>query len=188
MSSYGGWCLRNRCRGVRELIDCIFCCFAVLDDFFFYGFAVSYRPQCPPPWTLDFLLHGSPALYNLSLANGDRIFGQMKNCGKPWKGRGGGVGDWLVFSIRVSLQSSALIWLATLLVIRLQTELDDTKSCYQLIKTMTKFGKEIKYRLYVFTKNNDNNNNSLLGEMRDNSVRTWYVLSTYTGMTCWLSL
>ena len=55
---------------------------------FFYGFAVSYRPQCPPPWTLDFLLHGSPALYNLSLANGDRIFGQMKNCGKPWKGGG----------------------------------------------------------------------------------------------------
>ena len=165
-----------------------FCCFAVLDDFFFYGFAVSYRPQCPPPWTLDFLLHGSPALYNLSLANGDRIFGQMKNCGKPWKEGGGVVGDWLVFSIRVSLQSSALIWLATLLVIRLQTELDDTRSCYQLIKTMTKFGKEIKYRLYVFTKNSDNNNNSLLGEMRDNSVRTWYVLSTYTGMTCWLSL
>ena len=132
-------------------------------------------------------LHGSPALYNLSLANGDRIFGQMKNCGKPWKEEWG-VGDWLVFSIRVSLQSSALIWLATLLVIRLQTELDDTKSCYQLIKTMTKFGKEIRYRLYVFTKNNDYNNNSLLGEMRDNSVRTWYVLSTYTGMTCWLSL
>ena len=129
-----------------------FCCFAVLDDFFFYGFAVSYRPQCPPPWTLDFLLHGSPALYNLSLANGDRIFGQMKNCGKPWKERGRGVGDWLVFFIRVSLQSSALIWLVTLLVIRLQTELDDTKSCYQLIKTMTKFGKEIRYRLYVFTK------------------------------------
>ena len=65
---------------------------------------------------------------------------------------GGGVGDWLVFFIRVSLQSSALIWLVTLLVIRLQTELDDTKSCYQLIKTMTKFGKEIRYRLYVFTK------------------------------------
>ena len=145
--------LRNRCREVRELIDCIFAVLRFWMIFFFYGFAVSYRPQCPPPWTLDFLLHGSPALYNLSLANGDRIFGQMKNCGKPWKERGGGgVGDWLVFFIRVSLQSSALIWLVTLLVIRLQTELDDTKSCYQLIKTMTKFGKEIRYRLYVFTK------------------------------------
>ena len=129
----------------------VFLLFCGFGWFFFYGFAVSYRPQCPPPWTLDFLLHGSPALYNLSLANGDRIFGQMKNCGKPWKERGRGVGDWLVFFIRVSLQSSALIWLVTLLVIRLQTELDDTKSCYQLIKTMTKFGKEIRYRLYVFT-------------------------------------
>ena len=34
------------------------------------------------------------------------------------------------------------------------TELDDTKSCYQLIKTMTEFEKETRYQLYVFIKNN----------------------------------
>ena len=34
----------------------------------------------------------------------------------------------------------------------LQTELDDTKSFYQLIKTMTKFKKETRPRLYVFIK------------------------------------
>ena len=38
----------------------------------------------------------------------------------------------------------------------LQTELDDTKSCYQLIKTITKFEKETRHRLY----NDDDNNNN----------------------------
>ena len=32
---------------------------------------------------------------------------------------------------------------------------DDTKCCYQLIKTMTQFEKEIRHRLYVFLKKND---------------------------------
>ena len=32
------------------------------------------------------------------------------------------------------------------------TELDDTKSCYQLMKTMAKFEKETRNRLYVFIK------------------------------------
>ena len=34
----------------------------------------------------------------------------------------------------------------------LLTELDDTKSCYQLMKTMTKFEKETRHLLYVFIK------------------------------------
>ena len=34
----------------------------------------------------------------------------------------------------------------------LQTELDNTKSCYQLIKTVTKIEKETRPRLYVFIK------------------------------------
>ena len=32
---------------------------------------------------------------------------------------------------------------------------DDTKCCYQLIKAMTQFEKEIRHRLYVFLKKND---------------------------------
>ena len=32
------------------------------------------------------------------------------------------------------------------------TQLDDTKSCYQLIKTMTKFEKETRHPLYVLIK------------------------------------
>ena len=47
----------------------------------------------------------------------------------------------------------------------------------QSIKTMTKFEKETRYQLYVFIKTK---NNSLLGEMRDNSARTWRVLSAHT--------
>ena len=31
-------------------------------------------------------------------------------------------------------------------------QFDDTKSCYQLIKTMKKYEKEIRHRLYVFIK------------------------------------
>ena len=38
----------------------------------------------------------------------------------------------------------------------LQTELDDTKSCYQLIKTITEFEQETRHRLY----NDDDNNNN----------------------------
>ena len=34
----------------------------------------------------------------------------------------------------------------------IQTELDNTKSCYQLIKTMTKFEKATRHRLYIFIK------------------------------------
>ena len=42
-----------------------------------------------------------------------------------------------------------------LLIISWMTELDDTKSCYQLIKTMTKSEKECRYWLiYIFVKNN----------------------------------
>ena len=33
----------------------------------------------------------------------------------------------------------------------LQTELEDTKSCYKIVKTMTKFEKENRHRLYVFS-------------------------------------
>ena len=42
-------------------------------------------------------------------------------------------------------RESDLLW------VWLQTELD-TKSCYQLIKTMTKFEKETRHRFYVFIK------------------------------------
>ena len=38
----------------------------------------------------------------------------------------------------------------------LQTELDITKSCYQLIKTVTKIEKETRPRLYVFIKKGTN--------------------------------
>ena len=41
---------------------------------------------------------------------------------------------------------------------------DDTKSCYQLMKTMTKFEKETGHRLYVFKKTKYN---SELIEVRD---------------------
>ena len=34
----------------------------------------------------------------------------------------------------------------------LQTESEDTKSCYKIVKTMTKFEKENRHRLYVFSK------------------------------------
>ena len=34
----------------------------------------------------------------------------------------------------------------------LQTELDNTKNCNQLIKTMTKFEKETRNQLYIFLK------------------------------------
>ena len=37
---------------------------------------------------------------------------------------------------------------------RPQTELDDKKYCHRLIKTMTKFEKEIRHRLFVFIKKN----------------------------------
>ena len=63
----------------------------------------------------------------------------------------------------------------------LQTELDDTTSCYQLIKTITEFGKETRHRIYFFIKKKKTF--SLLGEMRDNNARTWRDLSAYTGMT-----
>ena len=36
----------------------------------------------------------------------------------------------------------------------LQTDLDETKSCYQLIKTKTKFEKEIKNQSYIVMKKN----------------------------------
>ena len=49
----------------------------------------------------------------------------------------------------------------------LQTELDDIKSCYQLIKTMTK--NQIGYIL----------SNFLLCKMHGNSTHTWWVLSNY---------
>ena len=35
----------------------------------------------------------------------------------------------------------------------LQTELDNTKNCNQLIKTMTKFEKETRNQLHTFLKN-----------------------------------
>ena len=41
--------------------------------------------------------------------------------------------------------------------------------------------KETRYQLYVFIKTK---NTYLLGEMRDNSARTWRVLFPHTGMTC----
>ena len=69
---------------------------------------------------------------------------------------------------------SVIIWGLTL---------DDTNSCYQLIKTMTKFEKETRHRLYFFIKKKH-----YLDDIRDNSSCTWCVLSTYTGMTCELSL
>ena len=37
-------------------------------------------------------------------------------------------------------------------VVRLQTELDDMKSCYQLINIMTKFKEETMRWLYIFIK------------------------------------
>ena len=40
----------------------------------------------------------------------------------------------------------------------LKTELDDTKSCYQLIKTITNFEKETRRRLYKDDDNINNNN------------------------------
>ena len=52
-------------------------------------------------------------------------------------------------------------------LVSLQTELDDKKACYQLVKTVTKFEKETRHQLYVFKKTK---NNSLLDEMRDNSA------------------
>ena len=55
---------------------------------------------------------------------------------------------------------------------RLQTGLDDTKSCYQLIETMTEFEKETRHRLYVFTK-------------KETTARTWHFLSTYTCLCKW---
>lgn len=71
----------------------------------------------------------------------------------------------------------------------LQTELDDTRSCYQLIKTMTKLEKETRHRLYVsLKKKKKQKKSSQLGKMRDSSGRAWRVLSTYTSMTCYLSL
>ena len=38
--------------------------------------------------------------------------------------------------------------------VRLQTELDDTKSCFQFTKTMTKVEKQNNHRLDVFTNKN----------------------------------
>ena len=55
-------------------------------------------------------------------------------------------------------------------------------SCYQAIKTMTKFEEQRSHRLNVFMKNN-----TQLSEMRDSSTRTWRVLSSYTGLTYQLS-
>ena len=52
-------------------------------------------------------------------------------------------------------------------LVSLQTEFDDKKACYQLLKTMTKFEKETRHQLYVFIKMK---NNSLFDEMRDNSA------------------
>ena len=60
-------------------------------------------------------------------------------------------------------------WESDLLITRITTDktLDDKKACYQLVTTMKKFEKETRHRLYVFIKTK---NNSLLGEMRDNSA------------------
>ena len=66
----------------------------------------------------------------------------------------------------------------------LQTELDNTKSYYQLIKTTTTFEKETRHWLHVFIKKK----NSWLGGKQDNSACLWCILSTYTGMMCKLSL
>ena len=51
----------------------------------------------------------------------------------------------------------------------LQLELDDKKSCYRWIKTVTKFEKETRNGVYVFRKKQQQ---QLTGEMRDNSART----------------
>ena len=54
---------------------------------------------------------------------------------------------------------------------------------------MTECEKETTHRLYVFIKKKQQQQQQReLGEMRDNSARIWRVLSTYTGMTCELSL
>ena len=64
-----------------------------------------------------------------------------------------------------------------------QTELDNMKYCYLLIKTMTKFEKETRHKLYVFIKNN-----SRLNKILYNITHSWRVLSTYMGMMYYLSL
>ena len=58
----------------------------------------------------------------------------------------------------------------------ISAKLDDKKACYQLIKTMTKFGKEARHWSYVFRKGKTN---SLLGEMRDNSARMTSSVPSY---------
>ena len=56
---------------------------------------------------------------------------------------------------------------------RLQTELDDTMSCYQLIKTMTKFEKQTNHRLSAERLNvvmNAEKHSSLLNKVHCNSA------------------
>ena len=69
-------------------------------------------------------------------------------------------------------------WLICLSWVWLQTELDNTNSCYQLIKTMTKFETEPDNCYMCSWKKN----NCHLGKMQDNSKCTWRILSTYIGM------
>ena len=52
----------------------------------------------------------------------------------------------MIFLVQFGINKHLLIFQ------RPQTELDDKKYCHRLIKTMTKFEKEIRHRLFVFIK------------------------------------
>ena len=54
----------------------------------------------------------------------------------------------MIFLVQFGINNYLLIFQ------RPQTELDDKKYCHRLIKTMTKFEKEIRHRLFVFIKKN----------------------------------
>ena len=54
--------------------------------------------------------------------------------------------NYMIFLVQFGINKHLLIFQ------RPQTELDDKKYCHRLIKTMTKFEKEIRHRLFVFIK------------------------------------
>ena len=84
---------------------------------------------------------------------------------------------WMINKLGL-LQNRRLICLSW---VWLQTKLDDKNSCYQLIKTTTKFETEPDI-CYTCSWKKKNNNISYLSKMQDNSKCTWRILSTYIGM------
>ena len=79
-----------------------------------------------------------------------------------------------------SENKTVLKWI--FLVSWLQTELDDTMSCYQLIKTMTKFEKRTNHQLSTERLNvimNAEKRSSLLNKVHRNSARKMTRLSNY---------